>query len=131
MLLFLEATIVIGLAGGIAVAGRFLDWKGAIAGAALGYLYYMFGGRLYFALVLTFLVVGGFSTRYKYRVKYGEKGRGVRSWANVCANGGLAAALAVFSRLYAIDSNISLAIFVGAISAGFTDTMATEIGMLS
>ena len=131
MQLIIEATLVIAAAGIVAYIGRFLDWKGSVAGGSLGYLYYIFGGRLHFAVVLIFLVVGGFATRFKYRRKYGERGRGVRGWTNVIANGGVAASIAVLAHALGMDSRVGVAMFVGAISAAFTDTMATEVGMLS
>ncbi len=131
MQLIIEATLVILAAGLVAYMGRFLNWKGSLAGVSLGYFYYIFGGRLHFAIVLIFLVVGGFSTRFKYRNKYGERGRGVRGWSNVLANGGVAASIAVLTNTFEINNNLGAAMFVGAISAAFTDTMATEVGMLS
>ncbi|GBC69934.1 hypothetical protein HRbin01_01641 [archaeon HR01] len=130
MILLLEATVVIGVAGTVALAGRFLDWKGALAGALLGYIYYLGGGRLHFASVLTFLVVGGLATRYRYREKHGEK-RGVRTWSNVLANGTVAAGVAGYAAFSQMDRGLGLAMFMGAVSAAFTDTMATELGMLS
>ncbi|MDW8084494.1 MAG: DUF92 domain-containing protein [Candidatus Caldarchaeum sp.] len=127
---FLEATIVILLAGIIALAGRFLDFKGLLAAVALGYVVYLMGGRLHFLVLLVFFVVAGFTTRYRYREKYGEYGRGVRTWTNVLSNG-LASALIAAAGYFLDNPSSSFVMFVGAISSVFADTMSTEIGLLS
>ncbi|MCS7133471.1 MAG: DUF92 domain-containing protein [Candidatus Caldarchaeum sp.] len=127
---FLEATAVIGVAGLVALLGRFLDVKGVVAAVAVGYVVYVLGGRPHFLLLFVFFVVAGFTTRYRYREKYGEFGKGVRTWTNVLSNGGAAALIAAAG--YFLDaSSSSFIMFAGAISSVFADTMSTEIGLLS
>ncbi|MCX8200908.1 MAG: DUF92 domain-containing protein [Candidatus Caldarchaeum sp.] len=128
--ILLEAAVVIALAGVVALAGRFLDFKGVTAAVFVGYVIYVLGGRIHFLLLLVFFVVAGFTTRYRYREKYGEFGRGVRTWTNVLSNGSAAALLAAAG--YFLDNpSSSFVMFVGAISSVFADTMSTEIGLLS
>jgi uncharacterized protein (TIGR00297 family) len=127
---FLEATVVIAVVGAAALAGRFLDLRGAGAAAVLGYMIYIFGGRMHFLLLLVFFIVSGFSTRYRYREKYGEYGRGVRTWSNVISNG-LAAALIATAGYFLTDPYTALPLYIGAVSAVFADTMSTELGLLS
>ncbi|MEM0440019.1 MAG: DUF92 domain-containing protein [Candidatus Caldarchaeum sp.] len=128
--LFLEASFVIGLAGLVAVVGRFLDVKGVLAAVTVGYVIYLMGGRVHFLLLLIFFIVGGVTTRYRYREKYGEFGRGVRTWSNVLSNGSAAAFFATAGYLLN-EPTVFFVMFVGAISSVFADTMSTEIGLLS
>jgi len=127
---FFEATVVIAVVGAAALAGRFLDLRGAAAAVVLGYMIYIFGGRMHFLLLLVFFIVSGFSTRYRYREKYGEYGRGVRTWSNVISNG-LAAALIASAGYFLTDPATALPLYIGAVSAVFADTMSTELGLLS
>ncbi len=126
-----EAMFVIGIIGIIAVVGRFLDAKGVAAAAPIGYTVYQLGGRVYFLILLVFFIVTGFATRYRYREKYGEDGRSMRSWSNVLANGSAAALITVYGYLSDIEDEATFAMFLGAVSAVFSDTMSTEIGLLS
>ncbi len=128
---FLEATFVIGVIGIISVAGRFLDAKGVAAAVPIGYTVYLLGGRAYFLVMFVFFVVAGFTTRYRYREKYGEGGRGMRTWSNVLANGSAAALITVYGYLSNMEDEATFAMFLGSISAVFSDTMSTEIGLLS
>jgi uncharacterized protein (TIGR00297 family) len=127
----LEATAVIAAVGVVALLGRFLDRKGILAAVIIGYCVYLFGGRLYFLLLLTFFIVGGSATRYRYREKYGNSGRGMRSWTNVVSNGLAAALILVAGYLLGTPQEGVFYAFTGSISAVFSDTMSTEIGMLS
>ncbi|MEM4281346.1 MAG: DUF92 domain-containing protein [Candidatus Caldarchaeum sp.] len=128
---FVEATLVIAAVGLIALGGRFLDKKGVGAAVLIGYCVYVFGGRVYFLILLVFFVVAGFTTKYRYVEKYGEVGRGVRTWSNVFANGLAAALIAFLGLILQADSTPTLAVYLGAVSAVFSDTMSTEIGLLS
>jgi len=128
---FAEATAVIAAVGVIALIGRFLDRKGVLAAVIIGYIIYLYGGRLHFLLLLTFFIVGGSATRYRYRDKYGKMGRGIRSWANVVSNGLAAALILVAGYLLGAQQEEIFYTYLGSISAVFSDTMSTEIGMLS
>jgi len=126
-----EATLVIGAVGLVALGGRLLDVKGVGAAVLIGYCIYVLGGRIFFLMLLIFFVVAGFATKYRYHQKYGEAGRGVRSWSNVLANGSGAALIILFSYIFQADSTPTLAAYIGSVSAVFSDTMSTEIGLLS
>lgn len=54
---FFEATVVIAVVGAAALAGRFLDLRGAAVAVVLGYMIYIFGGRMHFLLLLVFFIV--------------------------------------------------------------------------
>ena len=130
-MLFLEASIVVIALTLVAYFGKFLDLKGALAATLVGYIIYLFGGRFFFIIMLVFFVVAGALTRYRYVEKYGAEGRGARTWSNVLANGSVACIVLVMGRLYGVGSPATTAAFLGAVSAAFSDTMATEVGMLN
>jgi len=130
ILLFIEASLVLLLSGTAAYLGRFLDLPGVIAALGVGYVSYLAGGRLFFLVLFAFLAVAGTATRYRYRQKYGEAGRAVRSWTNVVANGGVASAALLLGVNAGTYRPEFMAAFLGAISSAFADTMATEIGLL-
>jgi len=117
----------------IAIGASAIDRRGFLASLAVGYPILLGGGWKWFIIVATFFVLGvGFTWyRYEYKKSIGsaqEKG-GTRNWPNILANGGVAALLGfgeflggglVFSVLY-----------VGAVSAAASDTVATELGLLN
>ncbi len=83
--------------------------------------------------MIVFFVTGSALTRfrYDYKKKLGsaqEKG-GTRSWPNTIANGGLSAAIAVAE--YYTHQEIFVIAFLTSVAAAMSDTVATEIGLLS
>ncbi|MEM0383916.1 MAG: DUF92 domain-containing protein [Candidatus Caldarchaeum sp.] len=129
--LFLEATLVMAVIGVIALGGRFLDGRGLAAAVVVGYCVYVLGGRSHFLAIFTFFVVAGFTTRFRYREKYGEVGRGIRTWSNVLANGFTACLITASGYFLGLESSATLATYLGAVSSVFADTMSTEVGLLS
>ena len=110
---------------------RFLTASGALAASFIGGVIILFGGIEHFSLLLIFFIVSSLFTKFKYGEKYNEKNNALRSWNNVFGNGIIAALALLLSPLFKLNSNIPTAMYIGAISAAFSDTMATEIGMLS
>jgi len=127
----LEALVVVSLLSGLAYFGRFLDLSGSMAAFVVGFIIYWLGGYLHFIILLIFFIVSSLFTKYRYRDKYHDKADSLRSWRNVVGNGAVAAAVLILTHLTAVCGGLDLVIYVGAISAAFADTMATEVGMLS
>lgn len=131
----LEAGLVVGTFGLISYTLRMVDRGGLLAGLAVGYVIYSFGGRFLFLPLLTFHMIAGASTKYKYEVKTrrgaAEEKMGARGWRNVLANGVVAAVLAFLGGMggSSVDP-VYLAGFLGAVGTAGGDTVATEIGLL-
>jgi len=113
---------------------KFMDYKGILTAAPIGYLIYVFGGRTYFLFLIVFYVVSSVVTRFRARkvkeVLLNEK-EVVRSWKNVLANGTVATIVAVLSSLESNSSPpVYFAAYLGAVGTSFADTLATELGII-
>ena len=133
--LAVEAGLVVGAFGVISYMSGMVDRGGLLAGLLVGYATYSFGGRFLFLPLLTFHMIAGVSTKYKYEVKTrrgaAEEKMGARGWRNVLANGVVAAVLAVLGSVgHTSMDPVYLAGFLGAIGTAGGDTVATEIGLL-
>ena len=122
---------------GLAVASFLLHWltlSGAISALLVGFITYRFTGFGGWALLMLFFitanVLGKLSRAVSKSIDNGiQKKGGTRDWAQVMANGGLAAASAL---LYGIGgSRLALVMFGVAIAASTSDTWAGEAGILS
>lgn len=104
-------------------------WSGAIVG--MGIL--IFGGWSLFGIILSFFVLAGIATKYKYEKKkahgVAEREKGARGAGNVFGNGLLALVLAVIEGIF--GGGYLLAGYLGAVSAVTSDTAGGEIGRLS
>ena len=104
-------------------------WSGAIVG--MGIL--VFGGWNLFFLILSFFILAGAATKYKYEKKkargVAEREKGARGAGNVFGNGLMALILAVLAGLW--GGEFLLAGYLGAVSAVTSDTAGGEIGRLS
>lgn len=111
---------------------KFLDSTGIISAFIIGFIVVFFGGLNWFIVLLIFFLVSSVFTKYKYNFKkalgFAEYGSGARSWCNVIGNGGVAALFAFAEGVF--GGGIFSAAFLGAVSTAFSDTMATEIGLL-
>ena len=117
----------------VSVKVRALDIKGAVAGSLLGVATLLGGGLGWLAIIVAFVLISSVLTRYRYgyKQKLGsaqEKG-GRRSWPNALANGLVGAVAAIFEL--ATHQEIYAVAFLGCIAAAMSDTVATEIGLLS
>lgn len=117
----------------VAMKAGALDIKGAIAGSLISIVTLLAGGFGWLAIIITFVLISSVLTRYRYEFKQKlgsaqEKG-GRRSWLNVLANGVVGAVVAI-SEL-ATHQEIYAVAFLGCMAAAMSDTIATEIGLLS
>jgi len=117
----------------IAIGASAIDRRGFLASLAVGYPILLGGGWTWFVIVATFFVLGvGFTWyRYEFKTTIGsaqEKG-GTRNWPNILANGGVAALLGLGEFLG--GGLLFAVLYVGAVSAAASDTVATELGLLN
>jgi len=113
---------------------RALSLSGAIASTAIGMIIFVGSGCWGWLLVMIiFFVTASFFTRYKYAYKRclgaAEAKGGARSWVNAVSNGGAAALFAAAEYLFGGD--IFAAAFLGVVATAASDTLATEVGLLS
>jgi uncharacterized protein (TIGR00297 family) len=124
-----------GLAAAISFAAwriRALNFSGAIAAAAVGFLVMGFGGTAGAAALLLFFISSSALSRYGKKRKQSldyEKG-GERDAAQVLANGGVAAIAALLIPFFPGSPYLAAAM-CGALAAANADTWATEIGSLA
>jgi len=117
----------------IAIGASAIDRRGFLASLAVGYPILLGGGWTWFVIVATFFVLGVAFTWYRYEYKKSigsaqEKG-GTRNWPNILANGGVASLLGLGEFLG--GGLIFAVLYVGAVSAAASDTVATELGLLN
>ncbi len=117
----------------IAIEARAIDRRGFLASIAVGYPILLGGGWTWFVIVATFFVLGVAFTWYRYEYKKSlgsaqEKG-GTRNWPNILANGGVASLLGLGELLG--GGLLFAVLYVGAVSAAASDTVATELGLLN
>lgn len=124
-----------GLLGLVAWRLRWLTVSGTISSFVVGFLVYFFTGvQGWFILLLFFAtanVLGKIAKGIKqsHQIEGLQKKGGQRDWAQVLANGGLAAAAALF---YGFGSEVlALVMFGSAIAASTADTWSGEVGILS
>lgn len=126
-------SIVIAVLSVASVKVRALDVPGALTGAAISFASLLAGGLSWLAVIIAFVLVGSLLTkyRYEYKLKLGfaqEKG-GSRSWPNALANGLVGGVFAV-AEIITRQPVFAIA-YLASISAAMSDTVATEIGLLS
>ncbi|MEM3712865.1 MAG: DUF92 domain-containing protein [Thermoproteota archaeon] len=110
-----------------------LTLSGIIASTLVGLVTIFLGGWDCFIILLVFLILGVIFTKYKHSEKSPgtlaqEKG-GVRTWINVFANGGPAIIPLVLEYFYAME--VFKVFFLSAVCSAASDTLSTEIGLLS
>ena len=112
---------------------HFVDVSGTLSGTLIGLLIISFIDLRGFFILLTFFLLGGIFTFYKYDYKHSRKiaeGRGgIRSFQNVFSNGLAACSFAVAYGLF--QREIFLIGFLGAVATATADTLASEIGKTS
>ncbi|MDA4111538.1 MAG: DUF92 domain-containing protein [Thaumarchaeota archaeon] len=117
----------------VAVRSKTIDISGALLGAVICFIVFLAGGFDWLVVIIAFFVISSLFTRYRYNYKKNlgsaqEKG-GVRSWPNTLSNG-LVAGLAAIAELIS-HQDIFIIAFLAAVAAAMSDTIATEVGLLS
>jgi len=120
--------------GGLGFAARALTVSGAVAAVVVGTIIFGLGGLPWAALMITFFVTSSllsklFSVRKRSLSDKFEKGSR-RDWAQVFANGGAGAFMAVVALLFPSEIWPWLA-YAGIMATVNADTWATEIGVLN
>jgi uncharacterized protein (TIGR00297 family) len=109
---------------------RLADVSGVLSGILMGFLIVSFTDFRWFVLILSFFVIGGVFTKYKYDYKraigIAQEGGGARGYRNVFGNGIVALVCAI---AFGITGNALLVIaYIGAVATATGDTLASEIG---
>lgn len=113
-----------------------LTWDGSVAAWGVGFIIGIFGDILWLFLLLIFLVTSFAATRYKFKLKE-EKGvqegvKGERRFTNVMANGFAPSVVALTSSFVAPEmKTLAGLVFVSSVAVAGSDTLASEIGVLS
>ncbi|MDI6917167.1 MAG: DUF92 domain-containing protein [Thermoplasmatales archaeon] len=113
---------------------RALDWQASLTALIIGLVVGVFGDLTWLLVLIIFLFVSFAATKYKYSFKSSigesEGKKGERRWNNVVANGTIPALIAVLSS-FALPKELAGVLFITAISAALSDTLASEIGIIS
>jgi uncharacterized protein (TIGR00297 family) len=120
---------------------KLLTLTGSVSAFGVGVLIGVFGDVVWLILLLLFLLSGFAATKYKFAAKEAwgvqEGVKGERKGRNVIAHGLIPvviAVLAFLSRYFSLPllpTEITGLIFISAISVAASDTLASEIGILS
>jgi len=107
------------------------DVSAMLAAIILGVLIIVFTNINWYLILISFFLLGGAFTRYKYDYKLtrgiAQSKGGLRSYDNVFSNSITALILAVGYGVYD-GSNVLLFAYLGAVATATGDTLASEIG---
>ena len=127
------------LLAGLTYIRKILDHLGSLLGFILGLVIGLFGSLLWLIMLLIFLITAFAATRYKYSLKNdlgaAEPKGGTRGFASVLANSWVPMVVAMLSFenpwLSTFPKNVAAVLYLTAISAAASDTIASELGVLS
>lgn len=131
------STFLTGILSALAYRRDVLTWDGSLAAFVVGMVIGIFGDVTWLFLLLFFLLSSFVATRYRFNVKQSmgvqEGFRGERKSTNVLANGFALIVVAVASLVLqsSFSKPTSGLIFLAALSVAGSDTLASEIGVLS
>ncbi|NYT11578.1 MAG: DUF92 domain-containing protein [Methanomassiliicoccales archaeon] len=113
-----------------------LTASGSISAFALGIVIGALGSISWLLILVIFTILGFLVTRYKLQEKIDgglqEGKKGERTYKNVLANGLIPALIALFAWIMGVQQEAIPAImFLSAISVAASDTVASEMGILS
>lgn len=118
--------------GAMAYRAKIADVSALLSAALLGVLIIVFSGLPWFLLLLTFFILGGGFTRYKYAYKesigIAQAKDGIRSYENVFSNSTAALVLAVAYGVFPDQSLPIIYAYMGTVATATGDTLASEIG---
>lgn len=118
--------------GVLAYRAKIADVSALLSAALLGVLIIVFSDLSWFLLLLTFFILGGGFTRYKYAYKesigIAQAKDGIRSYENVFSNSTAALVLAVAYGVFPEHSLPITYAYMGTVATATGDTLASEIG---
>ncbi|TGC08765.1 DUF92 domain-containing protein [Methanolobus halotolerans] len=118
--------------GYFAYRTRIADLSALFSAALLGVLIIVFSEVFWFILLLTFFILGGVFTKYKYKYKksigLAQSEGGVRSYENVFSNSTAALVLAICYGIYPQYAELIIFAYLGTVATATGDTLASEIG---
>jgi len=132
----LETVLGIIVVGVLALLGykfRAFDLKGIFMGIFLLYSILFLTGLKWLIIIVIFVIVGSLFTRFKRPLKTNLLKESLyykRGWKNVLANG-FVPLIFSFLEFLSLDGSIFIVAFGSSIAAACSDTLATEIGILS
>lgn len=125
--------VILCMIGVLAYKTKIVRGSGLWSGFIIGFTVWVCAGWEYFVISLTFFVLAGAATKYKYEQKkrrgVAEARKGARGYGNVFGNGIIAMICAVLEGVY--GGGYFLAGFLGAMACATADTAGGEIGRLS
>ncbi|MEW5937696.1 MAG: DUF92 domain-containing protein [Candidatus Thermoplasmatota archaeon] len=131
----LEQVLVVllcALMGALAYWRGLLTPMGSLAAMAIGMVIGIFGGLVWVLILLVFFLSSFAATRYRFEAKKAlglqEGRRGERGATNVIANGAVACAAAI---AHPFMGSAAAILFLVAVGAAASDTIASELGILS
>jgi uncharacterized protein (TIGR00297 family) len=118
--------------GFLAYRAKIADVSALLSAALLGVLIIVFSKFSWFLLLLTFFILGGGFTKYKYAYKrsigIAQAKDGIRSYENVFSNSTAALTLAVAYGIFPEQSLPIIYAYMGTVATATGDTLASEIG---
>ena len=136
---FLDLVVILSLCGVLSVISyrlRLLTASGSVASFLMGVVIGSFGSIDWLVILIVFALSGFLVTRFKFELKkrkgVQEGKKGERTWKNVAANGLVPALIALGA--WALGQQGSAAAdlaYLTAVSVAASDTIASELGVLS
>lgn len=118
--------------GYLAYYAKIADISASLSATLIGVLIIAFSNIYWFILLLTFFILGGMFTKYKYKLKesmgIAEGKGGVRTYENVFSNSTAALILAIAYGIYPQYSELIIFAYLGTVATAAGDTLASEIG---
>ncbi len=123
------------LLGYLAYVAKIADISGLLSATLVGVLIIAFTNVWWFLLLLTFYMLGGGFTKYKYEYKKSlgiAQGKGgARGYRNVFSNSIFAIAASICYTIFYDPQEVShlfLYIYLGSVATATGDTLASEVG---
>jgi uncharacterized protein (TIGR00297 family) len=118
----------------LAYKAKVINKSGILTAIPVGFTILYYGENSWFYILVLFFIIASMFTRYKHSEKQRlgvlQENDVSRNWKSVLANGLPLAGLAIL--YYVSERNpVFMLSFVGSISFALSDTMATELGLLS
>lgn len=121
--------------GYLAYYAKIADISASLSATLIGVLIIAFSNIYWFVLLLTFFILGGMFTKYKYKLKeslgIAESKGGVRTYENVFSNSTAALMLAIAYGIYPQHGELIIFAYLGTVATAAGDTLASEIGTTS